>query len=142
MAECLARLGTLPLHPSLKWTLLDDHRERAEMQRERIQTLLRRHGADPEAHVDQTMQAMISETERTLAMLKGGDLRDAALIASLQRLKHYEIAVYRTVTALARQLRLRDDERMLHEGLGEEEEGSAALAMLAEREVIPDARAA
>lgn len=142
MAEYLARLGKLASHHSLKWTLLDDHREAAEVQSQRIQTLLRRHGANPEAHVDQTMQAMISEAERTLPMLKSGDLRDAGLIASLQRLKHYEIAVYRTVVALAQQLRLRDDEQMLRESLEEEEEASAALAILAEREVMPDARAA
>jgi ferritin-like metal-binding protein YciE len=142
MAECLARLGKLTLHSSLKRTLLDDHREATEAQRQRVETLLRRHRANPESHVDQTMQAMISETERTTPMLKGGDLRDAGLIASLQRLTHYEIAVYRTVAALARQLRLRDDERMPREALEEEEEASAALAMLAEREVMPDAWAA
>jgi ferritin-like metal-binding protein YciE len=36
-----------------------------------------------------------------MTMLKGHDLRDAGLIASAQKLEHYEIAAYATAAALA-----------------------------------------
>jgi len=40
------------------------------------------------------MQALVNETEMMLAILNGNDLRDAGLIASAQKLEHYEIAAY------------------------------------------------
>jgi ferritin-like metal-binding protein YciE len=45
-------------------------------------------------------------------------------------------------SALARQLRLPDDEKMLRETLDEENETDASLTVLAESEVNRDARAA
>src|SRR5262249_35563013 len=93
--------------------------------------ILQEHRANPAGHIDQTMQALIYETERMLPMLKNRDLRDVGLVGSLQRLKHYEIAAYGTAAALARQLRLPNDEKMLRASL-EEEEADASLTLLAE----------
>ena len=44
-------------------------------------------------------------------MLKVDDLRDAGLIASAQKIEHYEIAAYGTAAALAGQLELRDEQK-------------------------------
>jgi ferritin-like metal-binding protein YciE len=95
------------------------------------------------------MQALVNETEMMLGMLKGNDLRDAGLIASAQKLEHYEIAAYGneiaaygTVAALAGQLDLRDDQQMLHESLEEEKQADVRLTKLAKGEVNPDALAA
>jgi len=52
--------------------------------------------------------------------VKGNDLHDAALIASAQKVEHYEIAAYGTAAALAGQLGLKDDQRLLNESLEEE----------------------
>ena len=87
------------------------------------------------------MQALVNETEMMLGMLNGNELRDAGLIASAQKLEHYEIAAYGTVAALAGQLDLRDDQQTLHESL-EEEKRDLRLTKLAKREVNPDALAA
>ena len=64
-------------------------------------------------------------------MLNDNNLRDAGLIASAQKLEHYEIAAYGTAAALAGQLDLRDEQRMLHESLEEEKETDALLTKLA-----------
>jgi ferritin-like metal-binding protein YciE len=88
------------------------------------------------------MQALVRETEKMLSMLKGNDLRDAGLIASAQRLEHYEIAAYGTAAALAGQLDLRDEQRTLHESLEEEKKTDLLLTQLAKREVNQDALAA
>jgi ferritin-like metal-binding protein YciE len=141
MAECLVQVANRTSHPVLKSTLLDRRAESAT-QKERLESILQKHGANPEAHIDQTMQALIYETERMLPMLEGMGLRDAGLIASLQRLEHYEIAAYGTAAALANQLKLPDDEKILRESLEEEKDADAALTDLAESEVNPDARAA
>jgi ferritin-like metal-binding protein YciE len=141
LLECLGRLVNFARHLELK-NILVDQLDDAEVQILRLDTLLEQHGANPEGHSDQAMQALIFEMERTLPMLKGGDLRDVGLIGSLQRLKHYEIAAYGTVAALAHQLRLPDDERALRQNLAEEKQADASLTELAQREVNPDALAA
>jgi ferritin-like metal-binding protein YciE len=81
------------------------------------------------------MQALISEAEKMTALVNSADLRDAAIIASAQKIEHYEIAAYGTAAALAGQLDLRDDQLILHQILGEEKAADAALTKLAKQEV-------
>jgi ferritin-like metal-binding protein YciE len=88
------------------------------------------------------MQALVHETRKLLIMLDGDDLRDAGLIASAQKLAHYKIAAYGTAAALAGQLDLRDEQRMLHRSLDEEREIDVLLTQIAKREMNPDALAA
>jgi ferritin-like metal-binding protein YciE len=141
LTESLPRVANAASHAALKNALLE-HRQETESQKERLELLLQKHGASPKEHRDQAMQAMINETEKMLAMLKGKDLRDAGLIASTQRLKHYEIAAYGTAAALAGQLDFHDDQTILREILDEEKRADASLTRLAESEVNRDALAA
>jgi len=141
LAEALLRMAAAASHPALKDALVDHHAE-TTAQKERLVAILRRHGADPKAHVDQAMQALIVETRKMLGILQGDDLRDAGLIASAQKLEHYEIAAYGSAAALAGQLDLRDDQMMLHTSLMEEKEVDALLTDIAKGEVNPDALAA
>jgi ferritin-like metal-binding protein YciE len=76
-----------------------------------------------------------------ITIVKGDDLRDAALIASTQKVEHYEIAACGTAASLAGQLDLRDDQRLLHESLEEERAADAVLTTLAKSEVNRDALA-
>jgi ferritin-like metal-binding protein YciE len=69
------------------------------------------------------------------SMVKGNGLRDAAIIASAQKVEHYEIAAYGTAAALAGQLDLRDDQQTLFQILGEEKAADSMLTELAKREV-------
>ena len=85
------------------------------------------------------MEALLNETEKMPSLLEDNNLRDAGLIASAQKLEHYEIAAYGTAAALASQLELRDDQRMLHDSLEEERKTNAALTKLAKGEVNQDA---
>jgi ferritin-like metal-binding protein YciE len=141
LAEALLRMAAAASHTALKDALVDHHAETVA-QRERLVAILRTHGADPAAHVDQAMQALIRETRKMLSMLVGDDLRDAGLIASVQKLEHYEIAAYGSAAALAGQLELRDDQMLLHDSLLEEKEADALLTDIAKGEVNPDALAA
>jgi ferritin-like metal-binding protein YciE len=141
LAESLLHLANVASHQGLKDALIR-HREETLAQKDRINSILQKHGADPKAHKDQSMQALVHETERMLAMLKGNDLRDAGLIASAQKLEHYEIAAYGTAAALAGQLDLRDDQRILHETLEEERKADTLLTHLAKGEVNRSALAA
>jgi ferritin-like metal-binding protein YciE len=152
LADELPRMAEAASHPSLK-NILMHHRDETQVQRQRLESILQKHGANPRAHTDQAiqalvfytdqaMQALVNETEMMLAMLEGNDLRDAGLIASAQKLEHYQIAAYGTVAALAGELDLRDDQQMLHESLEEEKQADLRLTKVAKREVNPDALAA
>jgi Domain of unknown function (DUF892) len=55
--------------------------------------------------LNESMQALINETEKMIAMVQGDDLRDAALIASVQKVEHYEIAAYGVVCQFGRSAR-------------------------------------
>jgi ferritin-like metal-binding protein YciE len=141
LSEALPRMAAAASHPALKDALVDHHAETLA-QKERLLAILRTHGVDPGAHVDQAMEALIRETRKMLGMLEGEDLRDAGLIASVQKLEHYEIAAYGSAAALAGQLDLRDDQMLLHDSLLEEKEADALLTDIAKGEVNPDALAA
>jgi len=141
LSDALLRMAGAASHPALKRALVH-HRAETETQRERLLTILEKHGASPTAHTDQAMQALITETKKMLTILMDDDLRDAGLIASAQKLEHYEIAAYGTAAALAGQLDLRDEQKMLHRSLEEEKQVDALLTQLAKREVNPDAVAA
>lgn len=134
LEEALLRMAEVASRSSLKSALMH-HREQTLAQKQRLESILQKHGANPQAHTDQAMQALINETEKMMSMVKGDDLRDAALIASAQKVEHYEIAAYGMVAALAGQLDLRDDQEVLHESLEEEKEADAKLTELAKSEV-------
>jgi ferritin-like metal-binding protein YciE len=138
MGEALLRMSSVASHPSLK-DALQRHREQTRTQMDRLEQVLRNHGSSPYIHTDQAVEALVAETEKMLKLVKGNDLRDAALIASAQKLEHYEMAAYGTAAALAGQLELRDDQRMLHESLEEERQTDALLTTLAKGEVNQDA---
>jgi ferritin-like metal-binding protein YciE len=139
LSDALLRMAGAAAHPALKDLLLD---HRGKLQGERLATMLRKHGANPVAHTDQAMQALVHETRKMLGILGGDDLRDAGLSASAQKLEHYKIAAYGTAAALAGQLDLRDEQKMLHRSLDEEREVDVLLTRIAKREVNPDALAA
>jgi len=137
----LIGMAEVASHPALKKALIH-HGEQTQAQKSRLESMLQKSGANPKKHTDQAMQALLNETKKMFAMLKGNDLRDAGLIASAQKLGHYEIATYGTAAALAGQLDLRDDQRMLHKCLEEEKQTDIHLTQLAKGEVNPDALAA
>src|ERR1700730_11143804 len=140
LAEALMHLAGVATNPALK-NALAHHREETLKQQERLDSLLARHRST-QTHSDQAMQALVSETEKMLMMLKGNELRDAGIIASAQKLEHYEIAAYGTAAALAGQLDLREDQKILHQTLEEEKRADSLLTDLAKRQVNPGAVAA
>ena len=141
LAEAEQRMVEKATHPSLK-DILDRHCEETEAQKDRLESILQKHGASATEHTDQSMQALIRESDKMVGMMKGEDLCDAGLIASVQKIEHYEIAAFGTACALAAQLSFEDDEQMLRESLEEAKSADAELTKLAEEEVNQDAAVA
>jgi ferritin-like metal-binding protein YciE len=120
---------------------LTRHGREAEGQKKRLDFLLRRQGSSPR-HTDKAMQALIVEAQRMALLLSSNVLRDAGLIASVQKLGHYEIAAYGTAAALAGRLGLREDRQILSQSLTEKRRFAGELTRIAEDEVNPEAAAA
>ncbi len=137
----VGRIAPMASHQRLKNALIR-HCEEADVQMQTVESILRRHNADPAAHTDQAMQALVREGDKMLSILQGGEVRDAGLVASIQKLLHYRIAAYGTAAALAGQLDYRDDQDMLHQSLEREKKVDKLLTQLAKTEVNRDALAA
>ena len=134
----LPRMAETAQNSQLKQAI-QSHLDETRTQRERLDKLLERHGAGFHEHQDGSMQGIIKEANRWAKMVQDSDLRDAGLIASAQRVEHYEIAVYGTLATWSKQLGLDEDLRVLHAILEEEKRADAKLTDIAKRVVNPDA---
>ena len=120
---------------------LQEHLRETRTQLDRLDVILTRHGAEPREHQDRSMETILGEAGKWAMMIDDPAPRDAALIASAQRVEHYEIAVYGTPATWAKQLGLHDDMDALLEILEEEKNADSKLTALAKREVNREALA-
>lgn len=138
LEKALPRFAGAAHHDTLK-AAFNAQRAEARQLEERLGKLLSRHGAMPLEHVDQAMQALLGESERWRLTLKNPNLADAGLIDSMQRIVHYQIAAYGTVTALASQLGRQDDKAVLHDILEAKKANDRGLTDIAKSVVNQDA---
>ncbi len=76
-------------------------------------------------------EGLIKEGEHLIKQKMDADVKDAAIIASAQKIEHYEICGYGTARAYAMQLGLSQVEELLTETLNEEYEADDNLTALA-----------
>lgn len=141
LAEPLARMAEVASHPVLK-EALTRHSEETLIKKKRVESILRQYDAAPDANTRRAMQALVAEVGKLLVMLRGDEIRDAALAGSVQRLLHYEIAAYGTAAAFAEQLGLPEDQRLLHRSLAEAKQLDEALTRFAKGILNPCAHSA
>jgi len=141
LADAHQRFAEAALNPRLTNEFMKHYRE-TESQIERIDDLLATQDVTENPHTDQAMEALVLETEKMIELIPEGELRDVALIASAQKIAHYEIAAFGSAAALAGQLDRRDDQKVLHACLQEEKRADTALTKLAKGDVNPNAAAA
>jgi ferritin-like metal-binding protein YciE len=84
-------------------------------------------------------EGLIKEGEKLMKENMEDAVRDAAIIASAQKIEHYEISGYGTARAYAMQLGLSDVEQLLTQTLNEEYDADDDLTMLALFDVNLDA---
>jgi ferritin-like metal-binding protein YciE len=125
-------------HPELK-RALQEHEKVTEKQVQRLDTIFSELGEKPTGHKCKGMEGLIEEGEDALKDFTDGDVLDAAIIASAQRVEHYEMAGYGTVRSMANMLGFARQADLLQETLNEEGEADEKLSTLAERVVNIDA---
>lgn len=82
-------------------------------------------------HVCKGMEGILSEGEKIMAEDMNPEVMDAAIIASAQKVEHYEICGYGTAKAFARELNMTEVERLLDQTLTEEYNADDMLTQLA-----------
>jgi ferritin-like metal-binding protein YciE len=85
------------------------------------------------------MEGLIKEGEHLMKQNMEPEVKDAAIIASAQKIEHYEICGYGTARAYAMQLQLSEVEELLTETLNEEYDTDDELTALAFFDVNLDA---
>jgi ferritin-like metal-binding protein YciE len=97
----------------------------------RLGKISERHGITHDSVACEAMKGLLLETKKHLTETVPGDVRDAVLIASGNRIEHYEIAGYGVAKAFANCLGFDEDADLLNETLQEEGDADAAITKIA-----------
>jgi Mn-containing catalase len=133
LTGALPKMAEAAHHPKLK-EAFEKHLVQTESQIERLHKVFQMLAEEAEPKACKAMMGLIEEGNETIE--ESGEKEpitaDLALIASAQRVEHYEIASYGTVRCLARQLGYVDAARLLSHTLGEEESSDFLLTAIAD----------
>ncbi len=110
------------------------HQGESETQAQRLERLLTELEGDDDDKKDPIITAMIGSGVNIVRETSEGAVRDAGLIASAQKIEHYEIASYGSAIAWAGVLGLSSHVSTLQTSLDEEKRTDAILTQLASAE--------
>jgi ferritin-like metal-binding protein YciE len=110
---------------------IEKHIAETEVHVERCENIFSILGKEPRGKKCEAMEALISEGETVMEEAEEGVMRDAAIIASAQKVEHYEIASYGTLVTFASTLGMEDVASILEETLNEEKQCDSSLTELA-----------
>lgn len=137
LANALERAAASLQNESLSQRI-DEYVAELRARRADLEALLTREGIDPGAHPDDAMHALLIEMGK-MARLRVPSVREAALIASLQRIIHYKIAGYGTIAAYAKVLGKIDQAGRLAEWAARDRTIDQSLTDLAKSTLNPQA---
>jgi ferritin-like metal-binding protein YciE len=125
--------------PELR-SALEEHLEQTRNHVRRLERVFGMIGAEPKAEDDDILDEIKKTADHMVGATEDGSpLRDAVLIIAGGQVEHYEMAVYGSLSAVARQLGLADAAGLLEQTLSEEKAAAAKLAEIGERKVNPQA---
>jgi ferritin-like metal-binding protein YciE len=113
----------------------EEHLKETKEQIQRLDQIFKGLGIDSGSEKCEAMRGIIKEGEELMGKDAAQEVLEAGLIASAQRVEHYEIAAYGTVRTLARQLGRDDDAELLSKTLSEEKETDSKLTTMAEHSI-------
>lgn len=109
------------------------HLQETEVQAQRLEQLLGELQGDADDKKDAVLTALVASAENIVSESKAGPVRDAGLLASAQKVEHYEIASYGTARDWALQLGLQGHAAQLEKTLAEEKHANELLNTIAQR---------
>ena len=119
---------------------LQHHLKETETHKQRLQQVAKTLDIQLDGSRCKGMAGILAEGKEAVEEQSDHDVRDAAIIASAQRVEHYEMAGYGTAAQFARRLGNDEVAKRLTETLGEEKHADATLTGIAEGHVNRQAR--
>ncbi len=113
-------------------TAIKDHLSQTKEQVVRLEDVFKSLGVKAEGKKCLAMDGIIKEGDEILEETAEGPVRDAGIIASAQKVEHYEIATYGTLAAFAKTLNERTALDLLLKTLGEEKKSDCLLSTIAD----------
>lgn len=114
-------------------TMFDKHYKEGDKQIVQLETIFGLLGEKPEAKRCEAMAGLLEEADGMISdTQKNSFVRDAGLILAAQKVEHYEIATYGTLSALAAYLPDKKIKKTLEKMLADEKKADEALTKLAE----------
>lgn len=131
LLKALPKMAKAASSPDLK-AAFTEHLAVTRKQVERLETIFTELGASPKGKKCKAMEGLVEEGKEVIEEDGDPAVKDAALIASAQRVEHYEIAGYGCVRTFAKLLGYEDAATLLQETLDEEGDADKKLTELAE----------
>lgn len=116
--------------PELR-SALQQHLEETRRHITRLETVFSTCSLEPQTKGNSILSELMDAAEDSASNVKTPEIRDAALIANGNLVEHYEMALYGTLVAWARQLGYQDAAVSLEQTLQEEKAADAKLTQLA-----------
>ena len=138
--QALPKMVKKATHPQLK-AAFQEHLEVTQGQLERLNQIFEALGKTPRGKKCKAMEGLVEEGKETMQEDMDDDVMDAALIASAQRIEHYEMAGYGTVRTYAQLLGEKEAAKLLQQTLNEEGDADKKLTQLAESSINVEAMA-
>src|SRR6202453_2889628 len=129
LVKALPKMAKAATSPDLR-AGFEEHLEQTKGHVQRLETIFQQLGESPKGKKCKGMEGLIEEGSEAIEEYDG-ELLDAALIGAAQRVEHYEMAGYGTVSAFAEELGEPEQVSLLNQTLEEEEETDEKLTELA-----------
>jgi ferritin-like metal-binding protein YciE len=134
LTQALPKMADAASDPQLRNAFVS-HLGETRVQEARLKEIFRLLGKKPQGETCEAMQGLISEGEEVISLDGDPEVKDAALIASAQRVEHYEMAGYGCARAFAQRLGKANIAALLQETLEEESHANEKLTQIAESSV-------
>jgi len=131
LVEALPKMAGAAKSADLK-AGFQQHLTETKNQVKRLEQVGKMLNADLDENTCEAMEGLVEEGEEIIGMDADRDAKDAGLIASAQKVEHYEIATYGTLCSWAKQLGMQDAANILGQSLDEEKAADQKLTRIAE----------
>ena len=111
---------------------LEHHLQETQGQIRRLERVFTIAGIQPDTKDNDILDEIMKAAKDSASNIESSSLRDTALIVNGNQVEHYEIAMYGSLVAFAKQLGLQDAVGPLEETLKEEKAADAKLTQIAE----------
>jgi ferritin-like metal-binding protein YciE len=137
--RCMQKALKMASAPTLRESI-QLHIEQTQVQIERVEQVMEKMEVKPGRKVCEAMRGLVEEAQHEISEQDGkGPILDLVIVASMQRIEHYEIAAYGTDIALAEALGEKEVVDLLTLTLEEEKDTDRKLTEVTEQDIMPAA---